>query len=69
MSYRNHRLGNAVTRGFGFAMGYALFQATLGILVGFWNWTAGLPSVARWTIRFLICALVVAGFVFIFSDF
>jgi hypothetical protein len=72
MSYRRASLGNSVIRGFGLAMGFALFSLVAGVVsgvtVGLWSWTDQINPVARRIVRGLLIFVLVAGLLLILAD-
>jgi hypothetical protein len=72
MRYRRYGLGNSVARGFGLALGFALFSLVAGIVsgatVGLWSWTGQINPVARGIVRGLLIAGLVVGLLVLLSE-
>lgn len=71
-AYRRSGLSNSVVRGFGLALGFALFsfvaEVVSGATVGLWSWTGQINPVARRIVRGLLIAGLVVGLLVLLAD-
>jgi hypothetical protein len=71
-SYRRYGLGNSITRGFGYAAGFALFSLVAGIVsgatVGLWSWTGQINPMMRLIVRGLLIAGLVVGLLILLAN-
>ena len=65
MIYRRYGLSNSIARGFGYALGFALFSFVAGIVggiaSGIWVGTSKFRPVARWILRCALGVVLMVG--------
>jgi hypothetical protein len=72
MSYRRYSLGNSISRGFGLAAGFAIFNFVAGVIVamtaGLWLATGQINPMARWIVRSVPIAVLAVGNLMLLAD-